>query len=70
MHAAVGDRLVVHARHLDAPDRDAEILEVRHGDGSPPYLVCWSDTGRRSLFFPGPDATVEHFHPTRPSHHR
>lgn len=52
---------MIHAQHLDAPDRDAEILEVRHADGSPPYLVRWSDTGHQSLVFPGPDATVQHF---------
>jgi hypothetical protein len=61
MYAAVGDRLVIHARHLGVPDRDGEVLEVRHSDGSPPYLVRWSDTGHATLTFPGPDATVEHF---------
>lgn len=61
MFAAVGDRLVVHSQHVDGPTRDAEVLEVRHPDGSPPYVVRWSDTGHESLFFPGPDATVEHF---------
>lgn len=61
MFAAVGDRLVIHSQHVDGPTRDAEILAVRHEDGSPPYLVRWSDTGHESLFFPGPDATVEHF---------
>jgi len=61
MHAAVGDRLVIHAQRLEAPARDAEILEVRHPDGSPPYLVRWSDTGHEALVFPGPDATVQNF---------
>jgi hypothetical protein len=61
MFAAVGDRLVVRGRTLNDPRRDAEILEVRHPDGSPPYLVRWSDTGHEGLFFPGPDAYVEHF---------
>jgi hypothetical protein len=61
MHANVGDRLVIHANRLDAPDRDGEILEVRHADGSPPYLVRWSDTGHQALVFPGPDATVQQF---------
>jgi hypothetical protein len=41
--------------------RDAEILEVRHPDGTPPYLVRWSDTGHEALVFPGPDATVENY---------
>jgi hypothetical protein len=60
MHAAPGDRLVVRNLHLDRPVRDARILEVRHADGSPPYLVRWSDTGQEALVFPGPDAHVEH----------
>lgn len=60
MYAVVGDRLVVRSLHLDGPVRDAEILEVRHPDGSPPYLVRWSDTGQEGLVFPGPDAYVDH----------
>jgi hypothetical protein len=58
VHARVGDRIIVHSTHLDGPVRDGEVLEVEHEDGSPPYLVRWSDTGHESLFFPGPDATV------------
>lgn len=61
MTAAVGDRMVVRSLHVDGPVRDGEILEVRHADGSPPYVVRWSDTGHESLYFPGPDAYVEHF---------
>lgn len=61
MYATKGDRLVIHSQHLDGPSRDAEILEVRGPDGSPPFLIRWSDTGHESLFFPGADATVEHF---------
>lgn len=61
MFAAVGDRLVVHSKHLGGPVRDAEILEVRHTDGSPPYLVRWSDTGQEGLVYPGSDAEVQHF---------
>ena len=60
MHAEVGDRLVIRGVHLDSPVRDGEILEVRHHDGRPPYLVRWSDTGHESLVFPGPDAYVDH----------
>jgi hypothetical protein len=59
--ARAGDRLVVHGHHVGEPDRDAEILEVQHEDGSPPYLVRWSDSGRGGLVFPGPDAYVQHF---------
>lgn len=61
MHAAVGDRLVVHSPHVGGPDRDGEVLEVRHADGTPPYVVRWEDSGRETLFFPGPDVTVQHF---------
>jgi len=59
LHAAVGDRLVVQCLH--GPNRDAEILEVRHPDGTPPYVVRWSDTGHEGLVFPGSDAFVQHF---------
>jgi hypothetical protein len=60
MYAAVGDRRVSPGHRVHAPNRDGEILEVSHADGSPPYLVRWSDTGHEALVFPGPDATVEH----------
>ena len=63
MLAAVGDRLVVRSTHIDEPVRDGEILEVTHPDGSPPYLVRWSDNGHEALVFPGPDAYVEHYEP-------
>ena len=61
MYAAVGDRIVVRGAHVDDPVRDGEVIEVRHEDGSPPYVVRWEDTGHESLFFPGPDAEVHHF---------
>ena len=61
MNAAVGDRLVVHNVHVGEKGRDGEILEVHGEDGGPPYLVRWSDNGHESLFFPGPDAVVQHF---------
>jgi uncharacterized protein DUF1918 len=60
MFAERGDRLVVRS-HVGLPGRDAEILEVTHPDGSPPYRVRWSDTGRVGVVFPGPDAFVEHY---------
>lgn len=58
--ARPGERLVVRGHHVGDPDREAEILEVRHADGSPPYLVRWSDSGQEGLFFPGPDAFIQH----------
>ncbi|WP_155918331.1 DUF1918 domain-containing protein [Marmoricola sp. URHB0036] len=60
MFAKRGDRLVVRS-HVNLPGRDAEILEVAHPDGTPPYRVRWSDNGHEGLVFPGPDAYVEHF---------
>lgn len=60
MHARPGDRIVIRSGLLGAPVRDGEVLEVEHEDGSPPYLVRWSDDGHSSLFYPGPDAYVGH----------
>lgn len=61
MKAQTGDRIVIRGHHIGEPDRDCEILEVHGSDGAPPYLVRWGDSGHESLFFPGPDAMVEHF---------
>jgi hypothetical protein len=58
MKAEVGDRIVVASGTVNRPIRDGEILQVGEGGGGP-YLVRWSD-GTESLFFPGPDAHVEH----------
>ena len=58
MKAEVGDRIVVASGTLHRPIRDGEILQVGESGGGP-YLVRWSD-GNESLFFPGPDAHVEH----------
>jgi hypothetical protein len=59
MEAAVGDRIVVAAANLSGHMRDGEIIKVG-SLGAPPYLVRWSDDGRETLFFPGPDAHVSH----------
>jgi Rv2632c-like/Domain of unknown function (DUF1918) len=59
MEAVVGDRIVVAAAVLSGPLRDGEIIEVGR-QGGPPYLVRWSDDGRETLFFPGPDAHISH----------
>jgi Domain of unknown function (DUF1876)/Domain of unknown function (DUF1918) len=59
MEAVVGDRIVVAAAMLGGPLRDGEIIEVGR-QGGPPYLVRWSDDGRETLFFPGPDAHISH----------
>lgn len=59
--ARVGDRLIVGGVTVGDEGRDGEIVGLRHADGSPPYEVRWSDTGRVTLVFPGPDAHVQHF---------
>jgi len=58
MHANVGDRILVGGRRVGQPDRNCEVLEVRHQNGEPPYVVRWADTGHEDLFVPGPDAAV------------
>lgn len=60
MRAVVGDRIVIASNTLDRPVRVGEVVELRHPDGSPPYLVHWTDTDQTALVFPGPDARVEH----------
>ena len=59
MRARVGDWLVVERARLGERRRTAQILEVRHADGTPPYLVRWTGTEETSLVFPGADAHVE-----------
>jgi hypothetical protein len=61
MQVSVGDRIVIKGHRVGEHDRDCEVLEVRGPDGSPPYLVRWGDTGQEGLFFPGSDASVQHF---------
>ena len=64
MYASVGDRVIIHGHQSGEPDRDAEVLEVRGASGTPPYVVRWGDSGHESLFFPGSDASVQHFEHT------
>ncbi|MFD0274609.1 DUF1918 domain-containing protein [Kitasatospora sp. NPDC127111] len=61
MKASIGDRLIVEGTRPGTPRRDGRIVAVHHADGSPPYDVLWSDNGRISLCFPGPDAHLHHF---------
>src|SRR5665213_2136352 len=61
MRAADGDRVRVYGRTIDDPVRDGEVIEVHGAEGQPPYLIRWSEDGHQGLFFPGPDAQVQHF---------
>ncbi|MFB8394407.1 DUF1918 domain-containing protein [Streptomyces yangpuensis] len=67
VHADVGDQIVVGGPSVGKPGRDGEVVALHHPDGTPPYDVRWSDTGRTTVFFPGPDAHVRHLH-ERPGH--
>jgi hypothetical protein len=58
LHARVGDRLLIESGDPERPPREAEILEVHGEDGSPPYVVRWSD-GQEGAVFPGPGAHIE-----------
>jgi hypothetical protein len=59
MRAQVGDRLVMESSRVGQFRRIGVVLEVRHSDGSPPYLVRWLDDGHEGLVFPGSDTRVE-----------
>jgi hypothetical protein len=58
LRASVGDWIHVAGTHVSDHERDGEILEVRGENGTPPYVVRWSDTGHEALVFPGPDASI------------
>jgi HSP20 family protein len=58
MPAHVGDQIRVRAHQVDEPDRCGEIIQVRGGDGGPPFVVRWDDSDHEVLFFPGIDALV------------
>jgi hypothetical protein len=60
MNASVGDRIVVNGHRVGEATRDCEVLEVRGPDGGAPYMVRWRHDGHEGLFFPGPDASVQH----------
>jgi len=62
MRANVGDRLVVHGRHVGDRERSGVIVLVQGADGAPPYRVRWDD-GVEDVIIPSSDATV------RPAEH-
>ena len=57
MRAHIGDRLCVHGRTVDRPDRMGEVVEVRGPDGQPPFLVRFV-VGQERLICQGPDCEV------------
>ncbi|WP_018349491.1 DUF1918 domain-containing protein [Longispora albida] len=59
MKANVGDRLIVEGAHTGDKRRIGTITELRHPDGTPPYMVRWEDTGVEGLVYPGVDSHVE-----------
>ena len=65
MKASLGDRIVVVSPQVGSAVREGIVVELKHPDGSPPYVVEWSDSGQRALYFPGTDGRVEH--PESPS---
>ena len=59
MNASLGDHIEVAGQHIGEGKRQGEIVEIRGAGGTPPFVVRWSD-GHQGLFFPGPDATIQH----------
>ena len=55
MKAQIGDQVIVASAQTGAPARTGTIVELRHPDGTPPYVVRWSDSGSECVYFPGPD---------------
>ena len=58
MRASVGDTIIVASSVVAGAVREGRVVEVRHPDGTPPFEVEWSDTGERTLVFPGPDTRI------------
>lgn len=58
MHAKVGDWLIVDRVTIGLEPLRGLITEVRSEDGTPPYVVRWTDDDHTALVFPGPDAHV------------
>jgi CBS domain containing-hemolysin-like protein len=61
LHADVGDILVVRGAHVGERDRRAVIEEIQGLDGSPPYVLRWTDDHdeRSHVYYPGADAHIE-----------
>ncbi len=66
MYAFKGDRIYVRDESAEI-SRDAEVLDVEHPEGHPPYWVRWRDTGEEEMLFPAGYVVVEHCGPTYPA---
>lgn len=58
MKAQAGDWLVVESPTVGTTRRVGQVVRVDHADGSPPFVVRWTDGDRETLFFPGPETRV------------
>jgi hypothetical protein len=63
MKAAVGDRVFV-ASGRPGHERMGHVVELRHPDGTPPYVIRWDDTGTEEVSFLRGDSRIE----ARPVH--
>jgi hypothetical protein len=59
MKAHIGDRIILAGTRVGDPRRVGVVIELRHEDGTPPYVVRWMDDGHEALVFPGSDARLE-----------
>ncbi len=65
MRAQAGDRIRITGHHVGEHVRSGHVVEARGPDGTPPWVVRWDDSEHDCLFFPGPDAAIEHVEATR-----
>ena len=59
MKASEGDRLVLVGHKTGRARREGLIVEVKGEDGTPPFVVRWTDDDSEGVLFPGTDAVVE-----------
>ncbi|MFD4511167.1 DUF1918 domain-containing protein [Streptomyces sp. NPDC058457] len=67
MHAHVGDEIVVRGTGVGAVARDGEVVVLHHPDGSPPYDMRRADSGRLTVYLPGPGSCVRHLTSAAPA---
>jgi len=58
MIAKQGDWLIVEPVHVGEKRRRGQVVGVRGRDGSPPFVVRWSDSDHETLVFPGDSTHV------------